>query len=320
MFLADPQCAQNVGSWCERIWSLWSVEWLATTADRVLTPALRILVILLVVLIARALINRLIGRLTSLSAQGFVPGSWKPWRDRAESRLLGETSVNRRRERSESVGSLLKSISAFIIVIVTVILILAELGINVAPLLASAGIAGIAVGFGAQNLVRDFLAGISMILEDQYGVGDSVDLGPAAGTVLAVGLRTTTVLGADGTIWYVRNGEVLRVGNSSQGEAVVNIDLPLTYAVDADRAGEIALAQNKAIAETEEFADCVTSPPELQGITSMAADSVVIRVASTVRAGSQAAYARAVRTAIKAAYADAGINSAAVTPAAPPAG
>ena len=114
-------------------------------------------------------------------------------------------------------------------------LILAELGIDIAPLLASAGIAGVALAFGAQNLVRDFLAGIFMTLEDQYGVGDTVDLGSATGTVVAVSLRTTTVRAGDGTIWHVRNGEVLRVGNSSQGEAVVSIDLPLPYDADSAR-------------------------------------------------------------------------------------
>ena len=119
---------------------------------------------------------------------------------------------------------------------------------DVAPLLASAGIVGVALAFGAQNLIKDFLAGIFMTLEDQYGVGDTVDLGSASGTVTTVGLRTTTLRAGDGTVWHVRNGEVLRVGNASQGEAVVTIDIPLPYDADTARAGAVALAAAESVA------------------------------------------------------------------------
>ncbi len=305
--ISAPECAQNVGSWCERIWRLWSVDWLASVANVVITPGLRILLIGAIALIVRALTHRTVDRLTRLTANGLVPGSWAPWRDRVESSLLGNSSLNRRRERSESIGSLLKSISSFAIVVVVLILVLSELGINVAPLLASAGIAGVAIGFGAQNLVRDFLAGIALILEDQAGVGDIVDLGPASGTVVAVGLRTTTVRSADGTIWYVRNGEILRVGNSSQGEAVVDIDITLPFGADTARAGRIALRENQRVAALTDFADFVLAEPTLQGVAAMTHDSMTIRVTSTLRAGTQPGYTRAVRTAVKTAFDDEGI-------------
>ena len=304
MLLAAPSCAANVGSWCERIWRLWSVDWIASAADAVINPALRILLIVVVALILRALVHRSVDRLTRITARGMVPSSWMPWRDRIESTVLGAGSVNRRRERAESIGSLLKSISSFAIVVVGFILVLSELGINVAPLLASAGIAGIAIGFGAQNLVRDFLAGIAMILEDQCGVGDSVDLGPASGTVLAVSLRTTTVRGPDGTVWYVRNGEIQRVGNTSQGEAVVDLDVPLPLGVDSQRAGDLAVDAARKVAASEDFAALVLTEPVLQGISTLSHDSAALRITSTVRAGSQARYGRAVRMAIKAALDD----------------
>jgi small conductance mechanosensitive channel len=92
-------------------------------------------------------------------------------------------------------------------------MVLAELGFNILPVVASASIIGVALGFGAQTLVKDFLAGIFMIFEDQYGVGDLIDMEKATGVVVNVGLRITTLRGEDGTTWYVRNGEVLRVGN-----------------------------------------------------------------------------------------------------------
>ena len=217
--------------------------------------------ILLIAFIVRLLAYRAINRVTRLTVDGVTPAALGPLRAPARRAFSRGLSGERRAQRTQAIGSLLKSISSFLIFGIAAVLILAELGIDIAPLLASAGIAGVALAFGAQNLVRDFLAGIFMTLEDQFGVGDSVDLGSATGTVVAVGLRTTTVRAADGTIWHVRNGEVLRVGNSSQGEAVVSIELPLRYDADAERAGTIALEQAARIAQTEEFTDSIVEEP-----------------------------------------------------------
>ena len=116
-------------------------------------------------------------------------------------------------------GDLLKSIITGVVVAIVVTMMLAELNYDIGPIIASAGIVGVALGFGAQNLVKDFFAGIFMIFEDQLGVGDSVDLGEASGTVEAVSLRVTRLRDVNGTVWYVRNGEILRVGNQSQNWA-----------------------------------------------------------------------------------------------------
>ena len=116
---------------------------------------------------------------------------------------------------------MLRNFASFVILGIAVVLVLGELGINLAPIVASAGVVGVALGFGAQNLVKDFIAGIGIILEDQYGVGDVVDLGEASGTVEAVGLRITRLRDVHGVVWYARNGEILRVGNKSQGFAQV---------------------------------------------------------------------------------------------------
>ena len=126
-------------------------------------------------------------------------------------------------------GDLLKSIITGVVVAVVITMALAELDYEIGPILASAGIVGVALGFGAQNLVKDFLAGIFMIFEDQLGVGDSVDLGEASGTVEAVSLRVTRLRDVNGTVWYVRNGEILRVGNQSQNWArtVLDVSIPL---------------------------------------------------------------------------------------------
>lgn len=301
-----PSCAADVGSWCARIWSGTGIGWLAANIDGIVRHGLRILLIVTIALVVRFLLFRMIGRITR-AAHGDLPAVLRPLKDRADALLLGPTATARRTQRAQSIGSLLKSVTSFFVFTVALMLVLAELGINIGPLLTSAGIAGIAIGFGAQNLIKDFLSGIFMLLEDQYGVGDVVDLGSASGTVVAVSLRTTTVRSPDGTIWYVRNGEVLRVGNSSQGESVVTIDLPLSYRADTAKAGEIAQTTATAVAESDEFADQVIKTPEMQGVVSMTGDSVTIRLVATVRAGQQWAFGRAVRSAVTAAFAAADI-------------
>ena len=136
----------------------------------------------------------------------------------------------RRKQRAEALGSVLQSIASVTIFSIATMMVLSEFGVELAPLLAGAGIAGVALGFGAQNLVKDFIAGLFMLLEDQYGVGDVIDLGDVSGTVEAVGLRITTIRDARGVLWYIRNGEIIRVGNRSQGWAVVVVDVPVGFA------------------------------------------------------------------------------------------
>jgi small-conductance mechanosensitive channel len=300
--ISAPSCAADAGTFCQWVWENTGLDVVASNADVVLRAVLHIAVIVVVALLVRFLAYRAINRITALTANGMTPAMLRPLRAHAERALNRGVSAERRRQRALAIGSLLKSVTSFLVVSIAAILILAEFGINVAPLLASAGIAGVALAFGAQNLIKDFLAGIFMTLEDQYGVGDSVDLGSASGTVTTVGLRTTTVRAGDGTIWHVRNGEVLRVGNLSQGESVVNIDLPLPYSADATLAGHIALAQADQVALSEEFADAVVEPPKMLGIVDVAPGMVTIRITATVRAGDQDAFGRALRTSIKQAF------------------
>jgi len=318
-----PACASEAGSFCQWFWENTGLGFVARNADGALDALVHITLIVLISFGVRALVFRAVNRLTKLTAVGATPAILRPLRAQARRALNRAVSAERRQQRALAVGSLLKSVTSFLIFGTAVILILAELGINVAPLLASAGIAGVALAFGAQNLIKDFLAGIFMTLEDQYGVGDAVDLGSASGTVTTVGLRTTTIRAGDGTIWYVRNGEVMRVGNSSQGEAVVAIDLPLPYDADTARAGEIALAQTRMVSSSAEFADLIDEEPQLLGIVDIEPGIVTIRLTATVRSGDQDAYLRAVRAAIKTAFDAARVKDPAVDfrpPAAPAVG
>ena len=166
---------------------------------------------------------------------------------------------------------------------IAIITILGELGINLGPLIAGAGIAGIALGFGAQSLVKDFLAGIFIIVEDQYGVGDIIDVGelsntPVSGTVESVSLRSTKLRSVNGTVWHVPNGTVLRVGNMSQQWARALLDVSVAYGSDLD----LAQAEIKRVADElwhdPAWAGQVLEEPEVWGVEDLAPDGVTIRL------------------------------------------
>ncbi|GAC1367950.1 MAG: hypothetical protein NVSMB43_00730 [Pseudarthrobacter sp.] len=161
--------------------------------------------------VARSVISRIVGRVSNGYAMLKKPHF------RWAQPVLRTLDHERRVQRAETIGSLLTSIVAVLIVVTVIIYTLGALEVNVAPLLTSVGILGIAIGFGAQQLIRDFLAGIFITLEDQYGIGDVIETSEVIGTVESVGLRITRVRAEDGAIWYLRNGEILRVGNRSQG-------------------------------------------------------------------------------------------------------
>ncbi|MGH3993690.1 MAG: mechanosensitive ion channel family protein, partial [Pseudonocardiaceae bacterium] len=201
--LAQPGCAQDDGSWCARIYRLTGNDLLARYSDVVISTGLRILLIVLLALLARLVLHRAINRLTRVTADGPPPGLLCPLRERTPESWRGTGLLSRRRsQRARTIGSVLRSGTTFVVSGVAITLVLGELGINLGPIIASAGILGVALGFGAQNLVKDFLSGMFMMAEDQYGVGDVVDLGEATGTVEAVGLRVTTLRDTNGTVWY----------------------------------------------------------------------------------------------------------------------
>jgi small-conductance mechanosensitive channel len=185
------------------------LEW---TDEVVVVPA-RIAALFLGFFLLRWLLHKVIGRLARRSVRGAVPVVLAKRSQRATRYVEENLLTERRQQRADTISGLLKSSVTILLSFVLVVMVLAELGFEILPVIASASILGVALGFGAQTLVKDFLSGIFMILEDQYGVGDVIDMEKATGTVEAVGLRVTRLRGDDGTIWYVRNGEVMRVGN-----------------------------------------------------------------------------------------------------------
>ncbi|MEV4438686.1 mechanosensitive ion channel family protein [Streptomyces sp. NPDC049577] len=281
--------ANDAAGWVEANWSVW------------LGNSLRIILIVVIAVVMRSLIRRAITKLIARmnrTAQA-VDGT-----------ALGGLLVNaeRRRQRSEAIGSVLRSVASFLIMGTAALTVLSVLKINLAPLLASAGVAGVAIGFGARNLVTDFLSGVFMILEDQYGVGDTIDAGVASGEVIEVGLRVTKLRGSDGEIWYVRNGEVKRIGNLSQGWATAGVDVQVRSDEDLDRVRDVIARTGEEMQKEEPWNERLWEPVEVLGLNAIYLDSVVIRVSAKTVPGKALGVERELRWRIKRALDAEGIS------------
>ncbi|MTD56852.1 mechanosensitive ion channel family protein [Amycolatopsis pithecellobii] len=304
-----PTCISDPGTWCYQVYQVTHNEWLAASAGWLVAKPIKIILILLVAFLIRLLLRKLIDRVTQIPRGNGrrMPALLRPLRERAPE-LLGPVVIERRRQRAKTIGSVLKSLTSFIVYGLAFIQILGELGINLGPIIASAGIVGVALGFGAQNLVKDFLSGMFMMLEDQYGVGDVIDIGAASGTVESVGLRITTLRDVKGTVWYVRNGEVLRVGNSSQGHANAVVDVPLNYTADIDRAVEVLTIVANGAVSAEPLSADVLEPPEVLGVETVTPEGITIRLTVKVRPGKQWSVQRALRAKVISGLEEAGFE------------
>jgi small conductance mechanosensitive channel len=314
----QPACAADAGSWCAEFYKWTNSDFLARSADTIVSTTFNVALIVVLCVVARYLIHRAINRIVDGATNSRISrlvGRAPRLRGNSNGNGNGNGSATpRRAQRARTIGSVLRSISSAVVLTVGTIMVLAEFGVALAPILASAGIVGVAVGFGAQNLVRDFLSGMFMLLEDQYGVGDIIDAGEASGVVEAVGLRITTLRDHQGTVWYVRNGEILRVGNKSQGYAVAVIDLPLSHAADIPGASAIAeRAVTERVAE-KDVADSVLEPPVLLGVERVGPEGVTLRLTVKVKPGEQFAVQRALNAAVADAYEDAGVPRPTVFP------
>ncbi|WP_329794070.1 mechanosensitive ion channel family protein [Lentzea sp. DG1S-22] len=274
----------------------------------IIAGGIKILLILIAAFVIRAMLRKVIDRITTPGKEGKKPGLLKPLRERAP-QALGNLMSERREQRARTIGSVLKSIVTIMIFGIAFLEILIVVKLDITPVLTSAGILGVAIGFGAQNLVKDFLAGMFMLLEDQYGVGDVVDLGPATGTVEAVALRTTTIRDTNGTVWYVRNGEILRVGNSSQGFAVAVVDLPLSYGANLAEATQVLERKVSEVADKDPLKADITAKPEVLGVEKFTPEGITLRVTAKTRPGRQWAVQRNLRAQLMPALEEAGFTA-----------
>ncbi len=270
--------------------------------------------LILIGLLVRWLLHRVIDRVVKRAEVGVLP-------DRLSRAITGgrmgtalnlreDAGYNRRVQRAATMGTLLKSIVSGVVFTVIALMAISELGYDIAPLIASAGIIGVALGFGSQALVKDFLSGIFMIFEDQYGVGDVVDLGEASGTVEAVSLRVTRLRDVNGTVWYVRNGEILRVGNMSQNWARTVLDVTVGYKEDLVRVRRTLEEVAHDLWEDEDFQGLIIEEPEVWGVESLGVDGIVVRVTLKTAPMEQWGVARAMRERVKARFEHEGIDLA----------
>ncbi|PID54254.1 MAG: mechanosensitive ion channel protein MscS [Micrococcales bacterium] len=294
-WVADTTGSSTFGLWAETLYR---------------TP-LRILIVLLAGWALRSLIHRAIGKVEAAVVEGDQTMTGLSRRMARAAGMLDASPLaqERRVQRARTIGSVLRSLTTFLIWSVAALMVLAELGINIAPLLASAGIAGVALGFGAQSLVKDFLSGLFMILEDQYGVGDVVDLGDATGTVEAVGLRATRLRAVDGTVWYVPNGQVTRVGNQSQGWARAVLDVSVPYGESLAKATAVLTEVGERIYADPDWSQVIMEEPQVWGVEAMSAEAVVLRLVVKTKPLEQWRTARELRLRIRNAFAEAGIEN-----------
>ncbi len=314
-FAPDPPCAtgQQV---CDAVLDWTDNDTLAYLANILIGAPSALVGLFVLGLVIRWLAHRAVDRIVLRAADGVLP-------DRVGrlSRIHGRggkaggaptrtdvAASTRRVQRAKTMGSLLKSIITGLVLAVVGTMMLSEIGVNIAPIIASAGILGVAIGFGAQSLVKDFLSGIFMIFEDQYGVGDEVDLGEAVGVVEAVSLRVTRLRDINGTVWYVRNGEILRVGNMSQNWARTVLDIQVGYQEDLVKVRRVLEDVAHDVWEDEDFTGRVIEEPSVWGVQDLGIDGISVRVALKTAPGEQWAIAREMRQRIKARFDHEGIE------------
>lgn len=314
-------CGSEPNTLCEFVYDQTGSTTTAEIVDWVVERPLKIALILLLAFVANLMLRRLIDRgvarmvadreakLAQREQNEVEDGRFDAFQDKARRKteyLLQRSE--RSQQRAHTLGSVGKSVVAFALWGLAFLLILGEFDVNLGPLVAGAGVVGIALGFGAQSLVRDFLSGVFMIIEDQYGVGDVVDVGDATGVVEAVSLRTTRLRDVNGTVWFFPNGEIRRVGNKSQQWARSVLDIGVAYGTDLEQ----AIAIIKEVADSVWHAQLenatVLEEPEVWGVEAFADSSILIRVVLKTEPSEQFATARAVRRRIKEAFEAAGIE------------
>jgi moderate conductance mechanosensitive channel len=266
-------CGQNPGIACRLVWDVThSMRAADLTTVYFAGPAqlvIRIGYVLLIAVVLRLLAHRAIGRVTSRAARNDSDGS-----DRSRALLFRE----RRQQRAAALGAILSNAASVTIFGIAAVIIIGDMGLNLAPLLASTAVLGVAIGFGAQNLVQDFLAGIFMLLEDQYGVGDVISVDSTTGTVEGVSLRITRMRDVNGVVWHVRNGTIQKAGNESQGWARAVVDFPVPYHQDIPMVRQTMMQAANAMWQESVWQEVILEKPEVWGVQELSSEAVLMRV------------------------------------------
>ena len=302
-------CGDDPSFICRRVLDWTGSEGWAEAADKLLATPLKLLLILGVAYLANVMVRRAIKRLTDKIADPDAQARVRNLKKRAPTAIVDTGTLSlRSAARAQTLALVLRSIASVLIWAIAATMILGELGVNLGPLIAGAGIAGVAIGFGAQSLVKDFLSGIFMLIEDQYGVGDIVDLGEATGTVEAVTPRTTPLRDVPGTVWHVPNGAIMRVGNMSQQWARALLDVDVAYGTDIDDAQAVIKSVADGLWRDPAWKGRVLEEPEVWGIEHLGPDAISIRLVVKTRPAAQFPVMRELRRRLADAFGAEGIE------------
>lgn len=255
---------------------------------------------IVIIVIGAILLNWLLRRLLMRTVTQVVRGVKRAQDVDTTSEMQAAPYVNARAvQRTRTLGTVGRAIITWTVVVIALILILSQLSVDLAALLTSAGIVAAGLAFGAQNIVKDILNGIFMVFEDQLGVGDVVTIDQVSGTVEDVGIRVTQVRALDGTLWFIRNGEILTLGNSSQGWGRAVIDVTVDANQDLAHVSDVTLEAAKALLRSDKYARKVTGEPEIMGLESVFGDRATLRLAVRTRPEAQWEIQRGIRAEIR---------------------
>lgn len=277
---------EDRGAICEKVYEWTNSELVVDVVSWLIGRPLRIVVILVVAYGLNRFVRRWIGRLGASLGSAAAAG---------ENDFLSDQTSHRAEQRAASITTLLRSTSSAVVYTVAVIMCLEVVGVSITPVLASAGVAGLAIGFGAQRLVEDIITGLFMLLEDQFGVGDRIDVDLVDGTVESLTLRSTVIRDPNGTLWHVPNSEIRRVANESQLWSRAVVDIGVAYGTETDRAMDLLMEAARGLTEAPKWADDVVEPPEVLGIQELGADSVNLRVTTRVQPRARRQFERELR-------------------------
>ncbi|QEO15796.1 mechanosensitive ion channel [Agromyces intestinalis] len=288
---APDETPLDAGFWSD-LATWWSENW-----GLIVGKAVAIIIIIAIALLVRWLLHFVIDGTVNRVVTGV-----KSKQDVTDTQALQASPLAAVRlvQRTRTLGTVLSNIVNVTLFIVVVLMLVNVIDTSILGSFAllSAAI-GAGLGFGAQNIVKDVLNGIFMVVEDQLGVGDVVDLGPATGIVEEVRIRITTVRDVNGTLWFVRNGEILRIGNMSQGWARVIVDLAVPYDADIDAVEAQMLKTATELAHTSKWRSRVLEKPEVWGLESISAEAMVTRIVMKVRTSAKDDIARELRVRLK---------------------
>lgn len=309
----DRACGDS-GWACDPVYEATQNRALSRSVGWLSEKPLKILAILVVAWIANRILRKVIKKAGErMASNADKLGAFMP------NRLRRSEQVGRSEARAATISTITRSFATAVVVVFAAASIMSVLGVSLAAIFASAGVVGVALGFGAQNVVRDVLAGWFILIEDRYGVGDIIDAGPpATGVVERVTLRSTRLRDVNGTVWHVANGEILRVGNKSQGWARAVVDVILAPKADVDRACELLEEVTTQVCAEEAWAERIKGEPEVLGVTLMDPTGITVRTICDTEPASQFPVEREVRRRILRAFEREGIPLANVVAATRP--